>query len=51
MTDNERELLNTIRQSNDPEKALITAISIITAYLKQPLSAELDEVVCPQALA
>jgi hypothetical protein len=51
MTDNERELLNTIRQSKDTEKALITAISIITAYLKQPLSIELDEVVSPQALA
>lgn len=51
MTNNERELLNTIRQSNDPEKALITAISIITAYLKQPLSTELNEVVSLQVLA
>ena len=40
MTDNERELLNTIRQSKNPEKALIMAISIITNYLKQPLSFE-----------
>ena len=51
MTDNEKELLNIIHQSKDTEKALITAISIITAYLKQPLLTELNEVVCPQALA
>lgn len=51
MTENERELLNTIRQSKDPEKALITAISIITAYLKQPVSTELNAVVSPRVLA
>lgn len=51
MTNNEIELLTTIRQANDPEIALVTAISLISAYLKQPLSIELNEVVSPQAPA
>lgn len=51
MTNNERELINTIRQSERPDIALEMAISIITAYLKQPLAIESIEVVSPQALA
>ena len=51
MTNNERELLNTIGQSKDPEKALILAISIITNYLKQPLSFEEQAPVDLQELA
>ena len=35
MTNTELELLNLIRNSDDPEQAIITAIKIITDYLKQ----------------
>lgn len=51
MTNNERELLNTIRQAEHPDIAIETAISLITAYLKQPLAIESIEVASLQALA
>ena len=35
MTNTELELLNLIRNSDDPEQALLIAIKIITDYLKQ----------------
>lgn len=34
MTQNEQELINLIRNSNDPQKALMTAIDIICHYLE-----------------
>ena len=34
MTQNEMELIRTIRESEDPDKALETAIRIITEYLE-----------------
>lgn len=40
MTDNEMELIKTIRESDDPEKALMTAYVIILGFLKQHESFE-----------
>lgn len=41
MTQNELELLNLIREHNNPEQALITAIEIIVEYLNLHESFEL----------
>lgn len=38
MTDNERELINIIRENENPTQALITAIEIVNAYLELSLS-------------
>lgn len=38
MTDTEIELINTIRESKNPEQALLTAVLIIGAALEQSLS-------------
>ena len=38
MTDNERELINIIRESKKPEQALLTAVLIIGTVLERPLS-------------
>jgi hypothetical protein len=35
MTKNEKELLDLVRGSNDPEQALVTAVQIITEFVKQ----------------
>lgn len=35
MTENERELINLIRENDNPEKALCTAVETILLYLKQ----------------
>lgn len=35
MTNNEIELLNLIRDSDNPEQALVIAIEVILGYLKQ----------------
>lgn len=35
MTENERELLWLVRGSSDPEKALVTAVQILTEIVKQ----------------
>ena len=40
MTNNEIELLNLIRENDNPEQALSTAIEIIIKYLEQPESFE-----------
>lgn len=40
MTDNERMLLDIIRNSPDPDVAIEIAINIIIDYLKQPESFE-----------
>ena len=37
MTNAERELINIIRESENPEQALLTAVLIIGAVLEQPL--------------
>ncbi len=38
MTNNERELINIIRENKSPEQALLTAVLIIGAVLEQSLS-------------
>ena len=38
MTQNEIELLNMIRESEDPERAIQVAIEIICQYIELPLS-------------
>ena len=49
MTNNEIELLNLIRENDNPEQALVIAIKIIISYLTQPESFELSSVVdCPE---
>ena len=40
MTQNELKLLNIIRENDNPEQALITAIELIIKYLEQPESFE-----------
>lgn len=40
MTENERELINIIRENENPEQALLTAVLIIGAVLEQPLSSQ-----------
>ena len=40
MTENELTLLSMIRENDNPEQALITAIDIIIKYLSQPESFE-----------
>ena len=35
MTNNEKELLEMIREHNDPEQALLTAMRIITDFLEK----------------
>lgn len=38
MTDNERELIKIIRNNENPEQALLTAVLIIGSVLERPLS-------------
>ena len=38
MTHNERELINIIRENENPEQALKTAVHIIATFLEQSLS-------------
>lgn len=40
MTDNEKELINMIRENDNPEEALMTAAVIILGFLKQHESSE-----------
>ena len=35
MNENEQKLIGLIRESDDPEKALMIAVEVITDYLKQ----------------
>jgi hypothetical protein len=48
MTENEIKLIEMIRNHNDPEKALITAVEIILRYLSQPESFEEPSSACLQ---
>lgn len=45
MTNNELELLNLIRNNDNPDQALITAIEIILLHLTHLESSELESVV------
>ena len=40
MSENEIKLLEVIRTSSDPEKALVTAVEVILRFLEQPESFE-----------
>ena len=51
MTENERKLLQLIRENDKPEKALITAIDIILLSLVQQKSSEERAVAYLQELA
>jgi hypothetical protein len=48
MTENEIKLIEMVRNHNDPEKALITAVEIILRYLEQPESFEEPSSACLQ---
>ena len=51
MTDNEIKLINMIRKSNNPEKAVITALATICWFLKQSQSSATPSVVDFRELA
>ena len=51
MTNNEIELLKLIRENDNPEQALVTAIEIIILCLTQPESFEEPSLVSVQVLA
>ena len=38
MTDNEKKLLDLIRDHNNPKKAMVIAFTVICSYLAQPQS-------------
>jgi hypothetical protein len=46
MTDNELKLIELIRENDNPEEAILTAVSIITSFLEQPQSFEEPTVAC-----
>ena len=51
MTENERELIKLIRENDNPEKALITAVDTILLFLVQQKSFEAQAVAVSQELA
>lgn len=51
MTENERELIKIIRENDNPEKALITAVDIILLFLTQQKSFGGQVVAEPRELA
>jgi hypothetical protein len=51
MTNNEKELIDIIRENDNPEQALMTATAIILDYLKQLGSFEEQAAADLQALA
>lgn len=51
MTENEKTLINLIRENDNPTQALTTAIDIIACYLVQQKSFEAQVVVPSQELA
>ena len=48
MTKNEIELIKMIRESNCPERSILTAIEIISEYVEQHESVQVPRVVCLQ---
>lgn len=50
MTNNEIELLELIRENDNPERALMAATLIVLGYLKQHGSFEEQAAACPRAL-
>ena len=51
MTENEKELIRIIRENDNKERALVTAVKTILSYLKQHESSEEQAVACLQAPA
>lgn len=51
MTDNEKELINMIRENDNPGQALMTAAVIVLNYLKQHESSAIQESAVLQELA
>ena len=51
MTENEMELINMIRENDNPEQALMATAVIILGYLKQHESYPKASVACLQVLA
>lgn len=51
MTTNEKNLIDLIRNNNDTEKAITTAIGIIVSFLEQPRSSEEQVPACPRESA
>ena len=51
MNENEMKLIGMIRESDDPEKALVVAVEVITDFLKQFQSSEAPAAACPQGPA
>ncbi len=45
MTNNEKELINIIRENDNPARALMTATLIVLGYLKQRESSEVTSAV------
>lgn len=51
MTDNEKELINIIRENDNPGIALVTAVETILLYLKQHESSEVQAAADLQVLS
>ena len=51
MTDNELKLIELIRENDNPEQAILTAVNIITSFLEQPRSFEVQAAACLRELA
>lgn len=51
MTDNEKELINIIRENDNPERALMAAAVIILGFLKQHGSSQESSVADLQVLS
>jgi hypothetical protein len=50
MSENEMKLIGMIRESDDPEKAIVVAVEVITDFLKQFQSSEEPAAACPPGL-
>lgn len=51
MTENELKLIELIRENDNPEEAIITAVNIITSFLEQFQSFEVPSVACLEGQA
>lgn len=47
MSTQELELFKIIYENDNPEKAVLTAIEVFTAFLEQPVEALEQQIVCP----
>lgn len=47
MRENEMELFNIVYGHDDPEKAVLTAIKVFTAFLEQHEAVPMQQAVCP----